>query len=198
MREEEYIEGHLLKLLQDGDKAAFETFYRREYIAVFYTAKRFIADTPAAEDLTTETFLKLWHRLDSFNSLAAMKSFLFVTIKNACLNHLRTEKRTASRYEQLTYLLQQHTADDIANQQLMASIYQYLYDEVEKLSPQLKRVFKMAYVDGLSNEDIAAQLKISNQSVRNDKARALKQLRLALTGKDIYSLFLAWLAIQSI
>jgi len=189
----QYAEKSLLKDLQGGSKTAFEKFYRQEYIAVFYTARRFITDIQAAEDLTTETFLKLWERLDAFNSLPAMRSFLFVTIKNACLNHLRAEKRTTGRQQQLSYLLEQEGGEDIANQQLMAVIYQHLEAEIEKLSPQLKRVFKMAYIDGMSNEDIATALGINNQSVRNDKARALKQLRLAFAGKDMYALLLWWL-----
>lgn len=193
MQDLRYAEESLLKDLQGGSKTAFEKIYRQEYIVVFYTARRFIADIQAAEDLTTETFLKLWERLGAFNSLPAIRSFLFVTIKNACLNHLRAEKRSTERQQQLSYLLEQEGEEDIANQQLMAIIYQYLEDEIEKLSPQLKRVFKMAYIDGMSNEDIATVLGINNQSVRNDKARALKQLRLAFAGKDIYTLLLWWL-----
>ncbi|MET7000367.1 RNA polymerase sigma factor [Chitinophaga defluvii] len=198
MQEQRDTGEHLLKKLRKGDKAAFEIFYHQEYITVLYTAQRFVADIQAAEDLTTEVFLKLWERLSNFDSLPAMRSFLFVSIKNACLNYLRSEKRASAQYQELSYLLEQDSSEGIANQQLMAAIYRYLYEEIEKLPPQLKRVFKMAYIGGLSNEAIAAELGINNQSVRNDKSRALKQLRLASESWDLFGLLLLCLKIKSL
>jgi len=179
-----YSEALWLRRLHTGDKSAFEALYRDQYIAVFYTAKRFVPDIQAAEDLATETFLKLWERLGDFNSMAAIRSFLFVTVKNACLNHLRAEERMNTRHLRLIQLLEQEDDQSLANQQLMADIYAHVYAEVEKLSPRLKEVFILSYIDGLSNEEIAARLHINNQSVRNDKARALKQLRLTLTSRE--------------
>src|SRR5205807_1596320 len=82
--------------------------------------------------------------------------------------------------------------------QLKAEIYQHIYEEIEKLTPHLKKVFQMAYIEGMSNEEIAQQLGINNQSVRNDKSRALKQIRLAMMDKDIFGLLLLWLALHKV
>lgn len=166
--------------------------YDLYFFTIFYFARRFVPDQHAAEDITTEAFLKLWPRLTNFNSLAAMQSYLHVTARNACLNYLRNVKRKSTQQEQLQYLLQQGSADSFAEQQLQAEVYKQIYEEIEKLSPQLKKIFRMAYIEGLSNEAIAEQLGINNQSVRNDKSRALKQIRMAMMDKGIYGIFLLW------
>jgi len=122
--------------------------------------------------------------------MGAMHAFLQITVKNACLNLLRSRQRESARYLELYNLLEQNDPQAFDQQQLTAQLYQHIYEEIEKLSPQLKKVFMLAYIEGLSNEEIALQLDIHNQSVRNDKARALKQLRLALAGNEAYLLFL--------
>ncbi len=71
-------------------------------------------------------------------------------------------------------------------------VYQYIYDEIEKLPEPTRKIFKMAYVDGLSNEEISLALGLTNASVRNYKTRALKTLRMALLQKDMFAFLLSF------
>ena len=184
----------LIHQLTKGDNAAFETIYNHYFNSVFYFAMRFVTNAQEAEDITTETFLKCWQKRTDFENIHKLQSFLYTTTRNACINALRSEKRQSEREKQLSYLLSREDEEGIKQQQLTAQIYQYIYEEIEKLPPQEKNIFKMAYIDGLSNEEIARQLNINNQSVRNYKTRALKSLRITLTGKNIYPLLIVWLA----
>lgn len=176
----------LLQEIAKGTKKAFEAVYDRYYISIFYFSRRFVRDEKVAEDITLETFLKLWERFPQFTSLQGIQSFLHVTAKNACLNHLRSQARMSAHQRELAYLLAQGGEETLADQQVTARIYQYIYNEIQKLPPQVRRVFTLAYIDGLSNQVIAEQLNINNQSVRNHKANALKHLRMALLEKDLY------------
>lgn len=186
----------MVQQLQKGNKKAFEWLYDQQYITVFMFARRFVTDQQAAEDITTEVFLKLWDRLTDFDSLPAIQSFLHVSTRNACLNYIRNRSRQSVQQQRWEYLLQQDEEEVLAQQQLQADIYRHVYDEIEKLSPQLKTVFRLAYIEGLSNEEIADRLGINNQSVRNDKSRALKQIRMAMMDKNIYGVFILWLALR--
>lgn len=190
-----YSKGELLAELHRGSQPAFAQLYNQEFSSVFYFVRRFMPNTHVAEDITTDVFIKLCNRITDFASLEAIHSFLMIAARNACLNHLRSAKREQLHYEQLRYLLEKDDAKALAQSQLTAAVFQHIYEEVEKLSPQLKKVFILAYIEGLSNEEISQQLGINNQSVRNDKSRALKQIRLALSDKHIYGLFLLWMAI---
>jgi RNA polymerase sigma-70 factor (family 1) len=176
----------LLQEIAKGTKKAFEAVYDRYDISIFYFSRRFVRDEKVAEDITLETFLKLWERFPQFTSLQGIQSFLHVTAKNACLNYLRSQARLSAHQRELAYLLAQGADETLADQQVTARIYQYIYNEIQKLPPQVRRVFTLAYIDGLSNQAIAEQLNINNQSVRNHKANALKYLRMALLEKDLY------------
>jgi len=184
-----YTEPELLQQIANGSREAFEIIYKRNFISVYYFAKRFVADKQAAEDITTETFLKLWERLRNFNNLQSIRSFLFTSVKNACINYNRSDKRANARNEEFNYLSSVANDDEPADEDITGKVYQYIFDEIEKLPAQLKKVFKMAYLEGMSNEAIAQALDINNQSVRNHKARALKVLRGILSDKDVYAYF---------
>jgi RNA polymerase sigma-70 factor (family 1) len=190
-----YSEPELLHAIASGDKDAFAVIYQQHFAAAYHFAKRFVTDTQTAEDITTEAFVKLWERFSQFSSLSGIKSFLFTSIKNACINHARSAKRTTKRESEFTYLLNGH---DEPQENITGEVYQHIYNEIEKLPSQEKRVFKMAYLEGLSNEAIAQELGINNQSVRNHKTRALKTLRNTLSEKDLYALFMLLIGIHKI
>jgi len=183
----------LIRPLAEGSNRAFETIYNHYFNSIFYLAMRFVTDAQEAEDITTETFLKCWQKRTDFENIYKLQSFLYTATRNACVNAFRLEKLQSEREKQLSYLLSREDEEGVKQQQLTAQIYQYIYEEIEKLPPQEKNIFKLAYIDGLSNEEIAVHLGINNQSVRNYKARSLKTLRINLTGKDIYAVLLAWL-----
>ncbi len=85
-----YTESELLRQIAAGSKDAFAIIYKKHFISIFHFANGFVSDTQKAEDITTETFVKLWERFANFSSLPSIKSFLFTTAKNACLNEQRS------------------------------------------------------------------------------------------------------------
>ena len=182
-------EHELLKMVATGSREAFEVIYKMHFIAVYHFAKRFVSDTQIAEDITSESFLKLWERFNHFNSLHGIKSFLFTSAKNACINQNRSYQRVQAREQEFAYLSSTENVDPF-DAEIKAKVYQHIYNEIEKLPEQEKKVFKMAYLQGMNNEEIAEKLGINNQSVRNYKARALKKLRLIFKDKVVYAYFL--------
>ena len=181
-------EFHLLAEISRGNKRAFETVYDRYYIGIFYFSRRWVRDEKAAEDITVDTFMKLWERFSSFTSFRSIQSFLHITAKNACLNHLRSRSRRLAHHRDLAYILALEQQAGPVEQDITAQIYDYIYKEIERLSPKVREVFQLSYIEGLPNQAIADRLQISNQSVRNHKTNALRCLRMALLEKDLFKL----------
>lgn len=192
-----YCDEELFRQISHDRRKGFESLYKQEFVSIFYFVKRFVAEQQAAEDITTETFLKLWERIEDFINMTGVRAFLYRVAKNSSLNYLRDHHCHIAHHEQLLYLIEKEDEDALAEQQLTSDIYRFIYEEIEKLPPQLKTVFTMAYMEGCVNEEIAQRLGINNQSVRNNKARALRLLRTSLLGKKEYGLFLIWLAVQN-
>ncbi|HEY8967608.1 MAG TPA: RNA polymerase sigma-70 factor, partial [Puia sp.] len=159
--------------------------------SIYYFAKKFVGSREVAEDITADAFIKLYRLRANFNSLTNIKAFLHITVRNACLNYLRDMKWREQKKRELLYMLT--SADEVdrfPEEEYRAELLQRLYEEIEKLPKKCKQVFKLAYLEGLKNEEIARLLKINTQSVKNQKARALKVLRLALCGKYALAILL--------
>ncbi|HTJ11788.1 MAG TPA: sigma-70 family RNA polymerase sigma factor [Dinghuibacter sp.] len=187
----------LLAELRKDNKKAFAWVYDRYYIGLFCFVRRWVREQKAAEDVTTETFIKCWERRARFDSLDAVQAFLHVTARNACLNHLRSLARSGARERAFTeWLAQEDRALAREDGPSEDSLLDHVCLEAERLPPQLRRVFKLSFIDGLSNQTIADQLHINNQSVCNHKARALQYLRAALVNKDVYKLWLLTALLQ--
>lgn len=173
----------LIQQFNRGHQAAFTSIYDRYWPSIFYFVRKFIPDTSQAEDITAETFIKLWQRRENFDNEKSIVSFLHITARNASIDWLRSEKRQIHNREELLYQLQQGK-DEPLEDDIRTEVLRLVQQEIEKLPPKIKRVFVLSYIEGKTNEEIAALLGINNQSVRNHKTRAVKLIRLAITGKN--------------
>lgn len=185
-----YTDADLILHYSNGDHDAFEVLYKRHFNQVFYFARRFLTDVQVAEDITTDTFLQAWNKRSNFENIHKFQGFLYTSTRNACLNILKQEQRKALKQPELIALLESDTEDSKEEQLLTANLMQYVYEAIEQLPAREKEIFKLAWLDGMDNESIARLLNISNQSVRNSKARALKTLRITVSQKGILALFL--------
>ena len=149
------------------------------YPFIFYFALRFVHEEDAL-DFTAEAFYKLWKHDKPFLRLQGVKLFLQVTVRNACINHLRLQKYREGKKKEIFFLSKDATQWDDDDVMIEAKSLARVYAEIEKLPKEAKKVIHLAYIDGLNNEKIAAHLKLSINTVMSQKARAIKILRIAL------------------
>jgi RNA polymerase sigma-70 factor (family 1) len=158
-----------------------------------YFAEQLTGDRQEAEDIVAETFIKLWKRHPHFETALNIRAFLYITARNACLDFLNYTKKQHERKKELTYL----SSDDeqpIIHTMIKAEILGEIYREIEQLPTECKKVFKMSYLEGLRNQEIADQLNLSVHTVKNQKARAIKLMRVRL---NISQLILFLLSVVS-
>lgn len=189
-----YNERDLLQGVARGDQKAFRVIFHQHYKALCYFASSIILDGQEAEDLVQETFSKLWNKRADFSSATSIKAFLYIATKNACLNFIKQRERQSSREKEFSYLLKEPLAGDFDPILTETEIISELYTEIEQLPKQCQRVFKMSYLQGMKNEEIAAALHISYNTVRTQKLRALKLIRSSLLKKNLLTAFYAYIA----
>lgn len=163
------------------NSSTFRELYQRYQPGLFFQAYALLQHQQEAEDMVTDSFLKLWNARTRFNSAGAAVNWLRITTRNACFDLLKHRK------------VVQHSLDEIAGNQadrewyhedLLGELLQEIYATIEQLPDKSREVFRLRYIDGLKNEEIAGKLGIRHQSVRNHLATALKTLRLKLLDKD--------------
>ena len=83
----------LLQRIQAHDADAFDVFYARYRDVVTRRLSRILRDPVMTEDLTQETFLRVWTRAEQWNERGSVKGWLLRIAVNLALNQLRTVKR---------------------------------------------------------------------------------------------------------
>src|ERR1044071_324764 len=88
-----------------GSDVAFRRIFDTYYKALCYFAAKLLQEKEDAEDMVADAFNKLWQQHDSFESERHIKSFLYLTTRNACLNLLKHKKSKSSSQQELIYLV---------------------------------------------------------------------------------------------
>lgn len=178
-----------------SDKAFIAALHRRQpeavkelfnqlYKPLIYFAEKLVNNKQEAEDIVGTSFFKLTGRIEQFSSSRDVKAFLYVTTRNECLDYLRRMARFERSQEQLQYLMD-YTDAQADDEMLRARILQEVYNEIEQLPPQCRKIFKLIYTRGMSTREIAEEMELSPQTVLNQKAKALNLLRGILAKKNL-------------
>jgi RNA polymerase sigma-70 factor (family 1) len=168
-----------------GDPQAFASFFHLHYRPLCYFATQLVNSQQDGEDIVKDTFVKLWRKHADFDTPQNIKAFLYITTRNACLNFLRHMQVRESSRKELMYIEESKGEELVLNQMIRAELMQEIYSEIEKLPERRRVVFKMAYLEGLKNEEIAAHMNISIHTVKEHNGKALYSLRLRFSDKEI-------------
>lgn len=161
----------------DKDPAAFNEVYDKLYRKLFFFAKSLIGNTEEARDIVTESFIKLWAQKSTFSNMGHLQVYFYTVIKNACIDYLRRDKlRTKIEYQ----LIQSGalTENAIERKYQEAQLIQLLYERINRLPERMQQVFKLTYLEGYSRAEVAQMLNLSENTIRNTNAAAMKALRL--------------------
>ena len=75
--------------LHTGSSKAFRSLFRLYYHPLCAYAYRCVQDDTVTDDFGQDAFLSFWSRRNEFHALAAIRSFLYLSVRNACLNWLK-------------------------------------------------------------------------------------------------------------
>lgn len=157
---------------QSGDHKAYNAIYHQYYPALRFFANKLIQDEVASQDIAQETLIKLWEKHAGFSSPYAIKSFLYITARNACFNFLK-RAQTGEKTEK-EWSLRINDADDyVWNQLTRTEVVRKVQSMINALPTECGKIMQLSIVDGLQNHEIAELMKISVHTVKNQKARGV-------------------------
>ena len=159
---------------------AFERTFRDYYTPLCNFANQYLNDWDGAQDIVQSTFLKLWNKWDTLQTASSKKSYIFTTTKNTVLDEIKKETRKLKREEASNELIEDtETSLDghIIRSEVMKSL--------DKLKAKMRKIFVLNKMEGLTYSEIAQYLKISERSVEDNMAKALKLLRTDLHTNEL-------------
>jgi RNA polymerase sigma-70 factor (ECF subfamily) len=172
-------EHFLVRRLRRGDREACRELIDRHHAGVYGYLRRLGADAALAEELTQETYVRAWRRIDSLRGSGSLRSWLLTIARNEFLQWAR-----AGRPEATTPLDRlPETADDrpgaesdLARDERDCAVRR----AVERLEPQLRETVALHYFQELSFRDVGRVLGIPAGTVKSRLNRALGRLRALL------------------
>ncbi|CAL1518030.1 RNA polymerase sigma-70 factor [Chitinophaga sp. MM2321] len=168
----------LLAQLKTGSIHAFEHFYTSYRQWLLITAMSILKEEEETQELVQEFFIDFWQhalyqRID-LTSISSLKNFLFVSIKNRCLNKISKDdtrrKRMTQIFSAVTYAIPGEKLENF-------ELGQQLEGAINQLPERQSQVFRLAYQEHKTRKEIAAAMEISEETVKKQVANALKTLR---------------------
>lgn len=157
----------------------FEVLFNKYYAGLCFYAYKFVQNKEAAKDLVQDVFVKSWDKRNDFNTELSIKNFLYISLRNSSLNYLR-HSVVEKKFIELSDIDARENEKGLSNL-IKAEVVMSLRAAVDKLPEGCRMVLKLAYFEGLKNDEIAAELGISVNTVKTQRQRAMKLMRLSLS-----------------
>jgi len=162
--------------LRKGSQEAFKQVFELLFDALFSYAMNFVKEKEEAEELVQEAFLMIWDRRKMIDNEFNVKAYLYKSIHNQALNHLRHLKVVNQHVDEEIYIKSSVEKGKEPNPFLTKAIN----EAIDKLPSRSKLIFKMSRIEGLRHREIAQELGISEKTVEVQirKARHFLQKKL--------------------
>lgn len=175
--------------------SSFNDIYTSFYKKSFFFAKSYVHDDLAAEDIASESLIKLWEKLkvESIEDKFTLPLLLTI-LKNKALDYLKHEEVKRSAFEVMVDWQQQELSFRISaleacnpSEIFSKEVGSIISSTLNTLSDQTRHVFILSRFESKSNKEIAEKMEISVKGVEYHISKALKALRITL--KDYLPLF---------
>lgn len=160
------MQENIIKYIKRGDRKAFRQVFDHFFNALAAFGYKYVNDVEVAEDMAQEAFISFWESRESFEHIAAVKSFLYTSVRNKCLNFLKHENVKKKHEPGLKYLLE--SDQYFANHVIEEEVFNELFVQIRDLPKALQEIMLLA-LNGLKNAEIAEELGISINTVKTQK-----------------------------
>lgn len=168
-----YDEQQLFERIARGDEEAFGHIFHTYNAKLFPFVIKVTRSESAAQEIIQETFLRLWVHRESLAQMEQPVSWLYKVASNLSLSYLRRQAAEIRRIQQVSMsstVAENNGVNNIAVREMQS----LLNAAIDRLPPRRQLIYKLSRQQGLSHKEIAEQLHLSRNTVKNQVVVALK------------------------
>jgi RNA polymerase sigma-70 factor (ECF subfamily) len=154
---------------------AFESLYKSFHKMLWHYAKEMLKDEDEAEDTVQQIFIRIWEKRDSLLISSSIKSYLFTSVRNACLKKM--EKAAREKAIDPLESSEMERAGKAQDPAQFKDLQTAIQTSIESLPERCRLIFKLSRFGGLTYTEIAKELELSVKTVENQMSKALQTLR---------------------
>ncbi|MEG1649679.1 MAG: RNA polymerase sigma-70 factor [Rikenellaceae bacterium] len=182
-------ESELIKLLIDGSEIAFEKIYQIYSVRLYNYCLSYTKSRETAEEVVQDVFVKLWVNRTNIVNNSSIGAFLFVIAKHQLINIYRHTVNSPIYEEYVGYCNREDVSvSDTSNKIEYDDFCRILQKNVTKLSKTQRKIFECCKIKQMSAKEAAAELGMSEQTIKNQLSIAIKFLRKQIQNIPIYFL----------
>jgi RNA polymerase sigma-70 factor (ECF subfamily) len=168
---------------QQGDREALEELYLIHFDRIYSYLHVSVGNRHDAEDLTTQTFLKMLEKIGSFKwQSAPFSAWLFRIAHNLAMDHFRARRRWQPEEEVPEPPGEEEPSAELAAMRTIGR--ESMLKLIERLSPEQQQVLTLKFVFNLPNAEVAAILDKTEGAIKSLQHRALVSLQKQVQQQD--------------
>lgn len=174
-----YSERQIIDLLRQGSQWAFEAMFIKYSKELFVYSLQFTKSSEKAEEIVHDVFLRLWLNRDKLKDVDSLHPLLFQMSRNHLINAFRANVNSPVFEEYVEHLdyRRAESHSPLEYEEFVGQLHRCL----DKLPRQQRIIVVKSKLEELSPSEIAEQLGISVQTVRNQLSQGLKEIRRLLS-----------------
>lgn len=173
----------LLALIANNDQLAFNQLFNRYWEKLFMYVVKIVKDEVEAQDVVQEVFVSLWQRREMLEEIQSLSSYLFGAVRFRSMAYIRNNLGKNNYFKSLAHFFEEGC--DVINEAFDArELSELIQTEIDKLPPKMKEVFRLSRMEQLSHKEIAAQLNISETTVKKQIQLSLRYFRMVLADRS--------------
>ena len=154
-----------------ANKDKFEKLFKELFEPLTSFAMKYVSDLDTAKNLVHEVFINVWQKYESLPSDTNYKSYLYTSIRNRCLNHIRSSKKHVALEDSPEQI--QPESGGLKLQELEMQVEM----AINSLPEKCRIIFELSRYEELKYAEIAKKLDISVKTVEGQMTKALGILR---------------------
>ncbi len=175
-----HIESILKKISRDDDEKALKELFDNYFGKLVETAKFYVNDHTAAQEIVSDVFIKLWNNRSSVEKINNIQSYLYTAIKRQSLNYIRDNSKRMHRSldeGDNNIVVEMNSPEKML---LSKELFEVVNCAVKELPSKCRLVYSLVKDDGMKYMEVAETLNISVKTVEMHVGKALKRIKITL------------------
>ncbi|MEA2043182.1 MAG: RNA polymerase sigma-70 factor [Bacteroidota bacterium] len=171
-------QAHIFRSL---DEQNFRELFHLYFKPLTGFANHFLHDIDASKEVVHTVFVKLWEKRTEIDITQAVKTYLYTSVNNRCLNYIRNHKKFV-KDDEVIWNTEQSDENSGFEYEQLPEIKRIIAKTLDRVGEKHAKVFELSRYEGLTYKEIADYLDISVKTVESRMSKVLGELRKDLSG----------------
>jgi len=186
-------DNYCLSKIKEGDEHCFNLIFEKYRNQLFSYLYKVTKSRETAEEIVLDVFLKLWHGREAVTEIENLEAFLMRVAHNKAIDFFRAAKRNPTMQQEIWELMTEAISYETADKKLLdKNLEEIIESAINQLPPQRRKVYYLRNSDNLSYSEIANELNLSSNTVRNHLAASVKFIKEFLLKNDLLKLMIVF------